>query len=52
MMDGITNYKLLKRIFLVKICLEDGMFFMDNHFTEFLAIGFQVQTNISFGNCS
>ena len=24
--DGITNYKLLKRIFLVRICLEDGMF--------------------------
>ena len=26
--------------------------FMDNHFTEFLAIGFQVQINISFGYCS
>ena len=24
--DGITNYKLLKWIFLVRICLEDGMF--------------------------
>ena len=23
--------------------------FMDNHFTEFLAIGFQVQIDISFG---
>ena len=26
--------------------------FMDNHFTEFLAIGFQAQINISFGYCS
>ena len=25
-MDEIINYKLLKRMFLVKICLEDGMF--------------------------
>ena len=39
-MDGITNYKLLKRIFLVRICLEDGMFLWTT-ISEFLAIGFQ-----------